>query len=121
MAGKLSLFTECRTFVLAAILLLAAAATPARAQNVVVMVNGDPITALDIEQRTKFTHLTTQKTPARQEVLNELIDEKLKVKEGKRWGIELSDSEVDAAYANMGERQHRTAEQLTQDLLKSGV
>ncbi len=29
-------------------------ATPARAQNIVVMVNGDPITDFDIDQRSKL-------------------------------------------------------------------
>jgi hypothetical protein len=70
----------------AAAILLAATSTGALAQNVIVMVNGEPITALDIEQRSKFIQLTTQKTQPRQEVIDELIDEKLKVKEGKRWG-----------------------------------
>lgn len=46
--------------VLGAALILAGA--PARAQNIVVMVNGDPITDFDIEQRSKLDQLTTQKT-----------------------------------------------------------
>jgi peptidyl-prolyl cis-trans isomerase SurA len=96
-------------------------ASPAHAQNVVVMVNGEPITALDIEHRTKFTQLSTQKTPSRQDVVNDLIDEKLKVKEAKRWGIEVADSEVETTYASMGARMRLTAEQLTQSLAKSGI
>ena len=35
------------------------------------------------------------KAPPRPEVLDELIDEKLKIREAKRWGIDLSDAEVD--------------------------
>jgi peptidyl-prolyl cis-trans isomerase SurA len=93
----------------------------ALAQNVVAVVNGDPITALDIEQRTKFVTLTTQKTPTRTQVLNDLIDEKLKVREGKRWGLEVGDSDLEAAYAGMAERMHKTAAQLNEDLEKSGV
>ena len=54
-------------------------------------------------------------------VLNELIDEKLKVREGKRWGLEVTDAQIDAAYASMGERMHKTAAQLTEDLEKSGI
>ena len=56
----------------------AAAHLPAQAQ-VVAIVNGEPITALDIRQRTRLIQLSTQKTPSRQEVLDELIDDKLKV------------------------------------------
>ncbi|HEX8807386.1 MAG TPA: hypothetical protein VF760_00150, partial [Xanthobacteraceae bacterium] len=48
-------FTTCRKLVAAIILVFGASifATAAGAQQVVVIVNGDPITALDIEQRTK--------------------------------------------------------------------
>ena len=106
---------------MAAAILFVAVTTAALAQNVVVMVNGEPITALDIEQRSKFIQLSSHKTPARQEVLDELIDEKLKVKEAKRWGIEATDAEVDNQYASMGKRMQLTADQLTQNLAKSGV
>jgi peptidyl-prolyl cis-trans isomerase SurA len=121
MVDMLQLFTQGPRFVFAALLLAAATSVPARAQNVVVIVNGDPITALDIEQRSKFIHLSTQKTPMREAVLNELVDEKLKIKEAKRWGIEVADSDVDSTYASMGSRMRLTADQLTQSLAKSGV
>jgi peptidyl-prolyl cis-trans isomerase SurA len=93
----------------------------APAQTVVAVVNGEPITALDVESRMKFTHLSTQKQPARPDVINELIDEKLKIREGKRWGIEHTDAEVDSMYANMASRMHQSADQLTQNLQKGGV
>ena len=66
------------------------------AQQVVVLVNGDPITAFDIEQRTKLTQLTANKTPSRQEVIDELIDEKLKLQLLKRYSIEGMDSKSTA-------------------------
>ena len=55
-----------RGLLAAAMLALAASvpATIAHAQQVVVIVNGDPITALDIEQRTKLIQLSTHKAPA---------------------------------------------------------
>jgi len=104
-----------------AMLIVAAAGGSALAQNVAVFVNGDPITAIDIEQRSKFLVLTEQKQRPRQEVLDQLIDEKLKVREGRRWGIEASDDEVNNNYANMARRLQKSSEQLTQDLAKSGV
>ena len=91
------------------------------AQNVAVIVNGDPITEFDIDQRTRFLKLSSPKPATRSQVLNELIDEKLKVREGKRWGLEISDSDIDSAYAGMGERMHKNAAELTQDLQKAGV
>jgi peptidyl-prolyl cis-trans isomerase SurA len=85
------------------------------------MVNGEPITALDIEQRSKLMQLSTHKAPGRQEVIDDLINEKLKVREAKRWNLEASNSEVDNAYASMAGRMRFTADQLTQQLAKSGV
>ena len=66
----------CRNLLIAALLAvgLSAPGTGARAQVIVVIVNGEPITALDIEQRSKLTELSTHKTPTRQEVLDELIN-----------------------------------------------
>jgi peptidyl-prolyl cis-trans isomerase SurA len=116
-------FMICRKLATATIVVFGAmlVATTVNAQQVVVIVNGDPITALDIEQRTKLTQLSTHKTPTRQEVLDELINERLKVREAKKWGLEVPSSEVDNAYASMAKRMQMTPAQLTEQLAKSGV
>jgi peptidyl-prolyl cis-trans isomerase SurA len=116
-------FMICRKLATATIVVLGGmlVATTVSAQQVVVIVNGDPITALDIEQRTKLTQLSTHKTPTRQEVLDELINERLKVREAKKWGLEVPSSEVDNAYASMAKRMQMTPAQLTEQLAKSGV
>ncbi|TMJ44315.1 MAG: peptidylprolyl isomerase [Alphaproteobacteria bacterium] len=120
------MFDVTRTFrslLTAAVLMLglSALATVARAQQVVVIVNGEPITALDIEQRAKLNQLSTHKVATRQEVLDELINEKLKVREAKKWGLEIPSSEIDTAYASVASRMRLTPEQLTEQLAKSGV
>lgn len=107
--------------VAATMLIIVTGPQPVLAQNVVVVVNGDPITSIDIEQRMKLEQLSTQKTPARQAVIDDLINDILKVKEAKRWGIELSDTEIDNAYASIGNRMHQNPDQLTQSLAKSGI
>jgi peptidyl-prolyl cis-trans isomerase SurA len=113
----------CRNLFVAALIAVGVSGpgTAARAQQVVVIVNGEPITALDIEQRSKLTQLSTHKAPTRQEVLDELINEKLKVREAKKFGLEISASEVDTAYATMASRMRVTADQLTEQLAKSGI
>ena len=95
--------------------------TPARAQTIFVMVNGEPITNMDIEQRSKLTLLTTHKQPSRQEVIDELINEKVKIKEAKRFGVDPTSSDIDQSYAAMAQRMRLTADQLTQVLEKQGV
>jgi peptidyl-prolyl cis-trans isomerase SurA len=114
----------CRNLFTAALLAVGVSAlgAAAHAQQIVVIVNGEPITALDIEQRSKLTQLSTQsKAPTRQEVLDELINEKLKVREAKKFGLEISSSEIDSAYATMAGRMRLTADQLTEQLAKSGI
>src|SRR5688572_13065364 len=67
----------------------------AAAQQIVAIVNGDPITAFDIENRGKLMAISNQKTPARHEVLEELIDEKVKLSVIKRYVMEVTDKEVE--------------------------
>jgi peptidyl-prolyl cis-trans isomerase SurA len=102
-------------------LAVAALPGPALAQQVAVIVNGSPITTYDIEQRTKFSTLSTHKAPSRQEVIEELIDEKLKVQIGERYKLEISDADVENAYSSMSKRMHLTAEQLTGALAHAGI
>src|ERR1700761_1452998 len=85
------------------------------------MVNGDPITDLDIESRSKFNFVSSHKQSTRQEVLNELIDEKVKIKEAKKFGVDPSGSDIDQAYTQMSQRMRITPEQLTASLEKQGV
>jgi len=104
-----------------ALAMLAGSASPLRAQTLVVMVNGEPITSLDIEQRTKLIFLTTRKSTPRQEVIDELINEKVKIKEAKRFGVDPSASDIDQAYAGMSQRMRLSPEQLTKSLESQGV
>jgi peptidyl-prolyl cis-trans isomerase SurA len=105
----------------AAALVAMGCGSPLSAQTVAVMVNGEPITNYDIEQRSKLTLLSTHKAPVRQEVINELIDEKLKIKEAKKFSVDPTGAEIDAAYANMSSRMHISAEQLTKTLEDQGM
>jgi len=105
----------------AAALLLSLGARPAQAQTVAVMVNGEPITDYDIEQRSKLDFLSTHKQPDRKEVINALIDDKVKIKEGKKFGVDPGVADIDQAFAGMGQRMHITADQLTATLERQGI
>jgi len=102
-------------------LLLMADISPVRAQTVVVMVNGEPITDYDIEQRSKLNLLTTRKQQTRQEVINELIDEKVKIKEAKKFGVDPSASDIDQSFAAMSGRMRLSPDQLTKSLEGQGI
>ena len=116
------LFCAWRNRGLAALLVLAAATAGAQAQNVVAFVNGEPITQLDVEQRSKLIEASTHKAPSRQEILEELINEKLEIREAKRWGIEASNEDVDQAFTGAAQRAGgMTTDQFIQALTKAGV
>ena len=104
-----------------ALAVLAGGVSPLQAQSVAVMVNGEPITNYDIEQRTKLNFLTTRKQMARQEVIDELINEKVKIKEAKRFGVDPSASDIDQAFSGMGSRMRLSVDQLTKTLESQGV
>jgi peptidyl-prolyl cis-trans isomerase SurA len=106
---------------LAAACIVAAMPGRALAQTVELIVNGDLITNYDIEQRMKFVVLSTHKTPVRTEVINDLIDEKLKTQIGKKYKVEVTDKDVDQSYASMARNMHLSGEQLTQALSQGGV
>ncbi|WP_342642517.1 SurA N-terminal domain-containing protein [Rhodoligotrophos ferricapiens] len=78
-------------------------------QSVVVTVNDRPITNYDIDQRMRMNEIIGFRTraagkAARKEVLEELIDEVLKVQEAKRVKITISPKEVDETLKGMASR-----------------
>lgn len=104
-----------------AVALVAAPLGAAHAQNVVLVVNGDPITTYDIDQRSKFTQLVSRKPADRNEVIEELINEKLKLQVGKRYKLEITDQDVESSFAEMGKRMRMSGPQLAQALTQGGV
>jgi peptidyl-prolyl cis-trans isomerase SurA len=106
----------------AAVVFALAFAAPAIAQaQVVVIANGSPITEFDIQQRTKLMTISTHKPPTRQEIINDLIDDRLKISRAKVYGLEVGDTEVNNAFEGMATRQHITPEQFSQVLERAGI
>jgi peptidyl-prolyl cis-trans isomerase SurA len=105
----------------AAIMIASSQGSTVVAQSVAAIVNGEPITNLDIEQRIKLTTLTTHKTPSRQEALDELINDKVKIKEGKKYGLDMSTSDIDGAFGNMASRMRMNSDQLVKTLEGHGI
>jgi peptidyl-prolyl cis-trans isomerase SurA len=102
-------------------LILIGGVSPSRAQTVAVLVNGEPITDYDVEQRSKLDFISTHKQPARQDVLNELIDEKVKIREAKKYGVDPTSSDIEQSFAAMSARMRITPEQLTKSLEGQGI
>jgi peptidyl-prolyl cis-trans isomerase SurA len=105
----------------AAVLIVSGYGSGVMAQSVAAMVNGEAVTNFDIDQRIKLTTLTTRKTPSRQEALDDLINDKIKIKEGKKYGLDLSASDVDGAFGNMASRMRMNTDQLVKTLEGHGI
>jgi peptidyl-prolyl cis-trans isomerase SurA len=104
-----------------AVVFMLGTAAPSHAQSVAVMVNGEPITNYDIEQRSKLDFLSTHQKLTRQQVIDELIDQKVKIREAKQFGIDPGASDVDSAFSEMSGRMHITADQLSKSLESQGI
>jgi len=114
--------TLLRRWLIAALLLAAGCAAPSLAQaQVVVVANGSPITAYDIEQRTRLMEQSSHKKPTRQEVIQDLIDDRIKIDKAKSYGLIIGADDVNQAFEGMAQRQHITVQQFSQFLNRSGI
>jgi peptidyl-prolyl cis-trans isomerase SurA len=104
-----------------AVCLAATASDTARAQNIVAFVNGEPITALDVEQRTRILEATTRKRPTRQEAIEELVNDKVKLRQATRLEVDVSDTAVDRAFGSMARQGGRSVADLTAALKQAGI
>ncbi|MFZ0054028.1 MAG: SurA N-terminal domain-containing protein [Pseudolabrys sp.] len=109
-----------RAWFLSVVVTLTFAAPTTSYAQVVVIANGSPITEYDIQQRMKLDAIS-QKSPNRQQAINDLIDDRLKIARAKVYGLEVGDSEITGAFENMASRQHITVAQFTQVLERSGI
>ena len=99
--------------------------TPVQAQSSIkAVVNSEPVTTNEVNQRARFLHLVSRDTPNAvlvQQATEELIDEKLKFQEAKRHKIEVPPAQVDAAFASIAGRTKLSPQQLTAALAQSGI
>jgi len=112
--------SACGRWLIGAVVGLALAIPGTAPAQVVVIANGSPITEYDIQQRSKLDAIS-HKNSSRQQVINDLIDDRLKIARAKVYGLEVSDSEVNNAYDGMATRQHITPAQFSQVLERASI
>jgi peptidyl-prolyl cis-trans isomerase SurA len=88
---------------------------------VAAIVNGDLITTLDVSQRIKLTELSTHKVQSRQDALDELIDEKLKLQIAKRYIVEITEKDVNATFDGIARRAGTTSQKFAESLTAAGI
>ena len=123
--------TRCRSLEFIAVLTLfvglAGFVCPAQAQteeSIVVLVNDDPITLYDIEQRQRFLAITTHEEPSpalKKKATDMLIEEHLQMQQGKKLGITPDEDDVSKILADMAKNNNMSPDQLAAALGQMGV
>ena len=88
--------------------------------SIAVLVNDQPITKYDVDQRTKLIQLGGG-GGSRKGATEELISETLQMIEARRRRVEVSDGQVDRAYASIGTQLKLTPSQFDAALRERGV
>ena len=112
-----------------ALLLLAAllgGILPGLAQEVSIkiLVNDDPISDYDIDQRERFLAITTQQQPSpalKKEATDMLIDERLQTQAARKAGATADEADVTKILEGMAEKNNLTVDGLATALAKAGV
>lgn len=93
------------------------------ANNIKVVVNDQAITTMDVQSRARLLQLAMHLAPgaAAKAAQEELIDEQLRVQEGTRRGVVVTEDAVDAALTTIASRSKLTVPQFEQALARGGV
>jgi peptidyl-prolyl cis-trans isomerase SurA len=92
--------------------------------SIKVLVNDDPISDYDIDQRTRFLAITTQSQPSpelKQKATDMLIDERLQTQEGRRQGATADEDDVTKILEDMAKKNNLDVDGLSTALSKAGV
>jgi peptidyl-prolyl cis-trans isomerase SurA len=110
--------------VLAGLIGLPCAAQEQTEQSIVVLVNDDPITVYDVEQRQRFLAVTTQEQPSpalKKKATDMLIEERLQIQQGRKLGITPDEDEVNKVLGGMAQNNKMSPDQLGAALGQMGV
>jgi peptidyl-prolyl cis-trans isomerase SurA len=93
----------------------------AQAQSAVATVNGDPITARDVDQRMRIASMLFRQPLSRPAAIQELIDDRVKLNEGRRIGMRVTAAGLDDALGQLASRARQPVVQFEQNLSKAGI
>jgi peptidyl-prolyl cis-trans isomerase SurA len=96
-------------------------ARPAFAQASVASVNGEPITSRDVEQRMRVSSMLFRQPLSRPAAIQELIDDRVKINEGRRIGMRATPAHMDEMISRMASSNKQNSAQFEQNLVKAGI
>jgi len=89
-----------------------------------ILVNDDPISDYDINQRERFLAITSQQQPnpaLKKKATDLLINERLQIQEGKKLGFTPDEDDVNKIVADMASKNNLSADGLSSALGRAGV
>jgi peptidyl-prolyl cis-trans isomerase SurA len=92
--------------------------------SIVVLVNDDPISDYDVEQRERFLAITTQEQPSpelKKKATDQLIDERLQVQQGRKLSVSVDENDVTSIVEDMAQKNNLDVDGLATALSKAGV
>ncbi len=118
--GSASILIRLATIAGFAIATIATTTLPASAQEVVVSVNGDPITSYDVDQRMKLLR-GLRKPAGRDAAIESLISDRLMSREASRYGINISDDEIGSQIQEDARKAKMSPQVFAAEASKSGA
>jgi peptidyl-prolyl cis-trans isomerase SurA len=109
---------------LVAVLIAGLAAVTAQEVSIKILVNDDPISDYDIDQRERFLAITTQQQPSpalKKQAADMLIDERLQIQEGRKASVTAIEEDVMAVLGDMAQKNNLNVDGLATALGKAGV
>ena len=104
---------------LIAILFCGVAVVIAQEVSIKILVNDEPISDYDIDQRERFLAITTQQQPSpalKKQAADMLIDERLQFQEGRKASISPAEEDVTAILTDMAQKNNLNVQGLTEAL-----
>ena len=96
-------------------------APPAAGQSSIkILVNDEPITSFDIQQRTTMLKVFSRGAQGEKLAIEQLIDEALMLQEAERRNVEVTDAEVDEEFAARAKSANLSAQQFSQAMRQAG-
>jgi peptidyl-prolyl cis-trans isomerase SurA len=93
---------------------------PAIAQTIVASINGDPITNIDIEERTKMLRVL-RKPATREAAIESLFTDRLEIGEARKFNIEPRDSDISEQIVKVAQGMKIAPDALVTSLQHAGV
>ena len=92
--------------------------------SIKILVNDDPISDYDIDQRERFLAITTQQEPSpalKKQATDMLINERLQMQEGRKASVTADEEDVTRILADMAQKNNLDVDGLAAALAKAGV